>query len=437
MSFIERSAGFPPAGSPAWPLCRPPAWRGGAAPAPAVPSSHHWWHPDAVFALAFEDSCFMHGAAEWPAATLLATTRASGILLPDAVGHFQPLGANVLPHTDRGLYVNGPFSNLAPRRDPALAQLSFSSNVTDAAGFAGLPGSLRFPGSYPSGSGIVYQQPSLTAGQPYFVSVLVQMEGGEPPVFGSATPANGANSFYLVLNGGTSFMPPPSYSVTPVAEGIWRVSAFGTAPATNSNCGVIQTPTNQARAFRICGYQIFAGSAGTDALVPGSADTGGGTLNASDVRAVQGVRPSDSAPEPFPGFEAAGLDAGFVVSARVVIGRLGAAAARAIAVAGADADNAVKLIFDTDNRFRLIVRKAGVNEVVLETSAAGAAGTYDLTFAAMPGAYALDATGLTGDTEATVEALPSGMTTLRIGSDFSNATPFNGWIEELQITEAA
>jgi hypothetical protein len=55
---------------------------------------------------------------------------------------------------------------------------------------------------------------------------------------------------------------------------------------------------------------------------------------------------------------------------------------------------------------------------------------------AKPGDYALSATGLPGATSSSSETLPSGVTTLRVGSNFALANPFNGWIEDLQILRA-
>ena len=61
----------------------------------------------------------------------------------------------------------------------------------------------------------------------------------------------------------------------------------------------------------------------------------------------------------------------------------------------------------------------------------------DIAAVLNPGANALTVTGVAGDTNASTETLPAGSTTLRVGSNFSNATPFNGWIEKLEVLRAA
>lgn len=406
--------------------------------APGIfPAASLWWHPQAHLALDFKGGRYMRGGLVLPETSLLTTARSSDINIPNAAGVFQTLGNNTLPRTDRGLYANGQFTNLVARRNPTLAQLTFTSNLTDADGFAGFGNSIRFPGNYPSGSGIGYQSTALTSGATYTISVLVEMEDGNPPVFGGAIPASAANTFYFTLAQSSTVPGPLFYVVEHIFGNVWKVSYTGTAGATPNQTGVLQTSNNQARAFRLLGMNIFSGSIGISALVPGSADTGGATLLASDIRAVQGVRPSNSEPEPFAGWEAAGLDGAFGGKNIVTIDRLNDAAARFITGAGGDANNLTKLIFDTDNRFKLIVRKSGVDEVALQTGAVASTGDKTIEWQAKPGDYGIEATGVAGDTDSDVETLPTGATTLRIGSDFGALTPFNGWLRELQILKVA
>jgi len=395
-----------------------------------------WVAPGSAWTSVFSDNRYYRKQGGiLPATSVLSVTRASGIILPDAAGVYQSLGNDTLPRTDRGLYANGQFTNLVARLNPTVEQLPTKSGLTNADGFAGLPNSVRFGGGGVDRWG--YQATIIAGGVAFAAAFLIQMEDGNPPVFASATATNSNNTFAIVVNGSTSGASPLNYAVRSIGGGAYIVSATGTTPASGTAFGIAQYATNQNRAFRVCGYRLFAGSLVPDALVPGSSDTGGATLLASDIRAVQGTRPSNGQPEPFPGWEAAGLDAAVRLLANVRIDRLSANSPRFIAGAGVDADNLWRLIFDTDNRFKLIVRKSGSDVLTLQTGVAGSVGLYTVDARAKPGDYALTATGLSSATSASAETLPSGATTLRVGSNFALANPFNGWIEDLQILKVA
>ena len=314
MSFIGRSAGFPPAGTPAWPLCRPPAWRGGAAPAPTVPPGQYWWHTDAVFALAFPDLRFMRGGAELSADTLLSVTRSSPIILPDAAGIYQSLANDTLPGTDRGLYANGQSSrlNTGPNFNPSTAS-DFTSRNSAAldivargswpapveAAFTASPlcnlavtSALRVtcPGAAVN-EGVTFpgQLPGNTNG---IASAFVFVESGAKPLIGLSATAQ-------VLSG-AEVLDNFERTVNPVASSSNRVMAI----ATNHNVAAA------ASIFWVILQDLKAGTFATPPVA--HPDT---TLLASDIRAVQGSRPSNDQPEPFPGWEAAGLDAGFAILA--------------------------------------------------------------------------------------------------------------------------
>lgn len=397
-----------------------------------------WMQLDAIFAAHFKQGQYWLDDAKGPiaASSLLTTTRSSGINLPNAAGVFQAHGNNTLPRTDRGLYVNGQITNLLGRSNPTVAQIPSVTNIVDGPGFAGFPHSIYYGGGM-GGSDSRYLRTENNAvnGQPYTASVLAQMLDGNPPVFGSATPNNAANTFFLHV--GSNSASPPDYIVEQVGADIWKVIAKGTFVVDGGVYGVYQGSNNQPRAFNLCGLQCFIGDVSPAAIVPGIGETGGPTLLASDIRAVQGVRPSNAQSEPFPGWEAAGLDSAFGGKNIVAIDRLNAAEPRFITGAGVDANNLTKMIFDTDNRFKLIVRKSGVDEVTLQTGAVAATGDKTIEWQAKPGDYAIAATGVAGDTDSDGATLPAGATTLRVGSDFGVLNPFNGWISELQIARAA
>jgi hypothetical protein len=184
----------------------------------------------------------------------------------------------------------------------------------------------------------------------------------------------------------------------------------------------------------IAGVQLLESRFIPDARM---ATPGSPALLASDIPLVQGVRPSNGQQEPWSGWEAAGFDAAVRLLANVMIDRLSANSPRFIAGAGVDAGNLWRLIFDTDNRFKFIARKSGSDVLTLQTGVASSTGLYTVDARAKPGDYALTATGLSSATSASAETLPSGATTLRVGSNFALANLFNGWIEDLQILRAA
>jgi hypothetical protein len=79
-----------------------------------------------------------------------------------------------------------------------------------------------------------------------------------------------------------------------------------------------------------------------------------------------------------------------------------------------------------------------VKTLTLESGIIGSTGLYDISSRFKPGDYALTVSGgVSGDTDASAETLPSGMATLRIGSNFGVTQPLNSWLEDLQIARAA
>lgn len=406
-----------------------------------------WAHPLAVYADDYELGQYWRSQGGLVSPTdQLSTTRSSPINLPDAAGVYQSLGNNTLPRTDRGLYANGQFTNkiAANNLTPGLVT-PVGVSAFNALGLTGV--SAGHGGGASTGLfGIVDDAAALTAA-------------------GLANISNG-RAYSISLGGavGTAFMifGPAVGNTNPHSWGMWArctgtnatLRVVGSAtygqvvmePSANYQFVKFENFTPDATAqFRpqipfggtllIAGVQLLESRFIPDARMatPGAS----ATLFASDIRAVQGVRPSNSQPEPFHGWEAAGLDAAVRLLANVRIDRLSANSPRFIAGAGVDAGNLWRLIFDTDNRFKLIVRKSGSDVLTLQTGVAGSVGLYTVDARAKPGDYALTATGLSSATSASAETLPTGSTTLRVGSNFGAANPFNGWIEELQILKVA
>lgn len=143
-----------------------------------------------------------------------------------------------------------------------LTQSEFTNGLTDAparggavtaATMTGLGGAIRLA-SDPAGS-YAYKTLAVVAGVSYTFSVIVEMEDGQPPSFASASVANAANSFGLVMF--TSATSPSKYVVQDLGNGRYRVSVTGIAPASPApGFGVSKYAANDARAFRVSGFQL-------------------------------------------------------------------------------------------------------------------------------------------------------------------------------------
>lgn len=393
-----------------------------------------WMQPDAVFAAHFEQGQYWLDDAKGPiaASSLLTTTRSSSIVLPDSAGVFQTLGNNTLPRTDRGLYANGQITNLLGRSNPTVAQLTNYNNLVDGPGFAGFPHSIHYAGA----TGVSGQNRSFNIsnfgvnGQPFTASILVQMLDGNPPDFGNSTGGNIANTFFIVV--ASANQNPLNYIVEQVGPDVWKVTCRGTFSQNGGAFNVVQAWSNQNRAFNLCGLQCFIGDVSTAAIVPGGSEAGGPTLMASDIRAVQGVRPSDAQPEPLPGWEAAGLDDGLTVLLDFE-NRMRQAEARQV-VSLNDASNAVVAILDTTSvgtSFRLTA--SGSSDAFPGGQTGGRS---RVACRVMPdGAFALAQKGqgtVTTGTKASPINLASA-TRLTVGNRPQLDTPWNDWIYGLQI----
>lgn len=435
-----------------------------------------WLLPDAIWAANFElGQYWRKGGGLLPAASLLTTTRSSVINLPDSAGVFQTLGNNTLPRTDRGLYANGQFVQSAANWNaPANETISLGTGTFTLAVWGS--GSIAVAAGTATGSGFG----SASEGSPVTFAL------------------SGAGTVSITVTGSPDYVSVTNTSFAP--------------PASNPP----------------------------------------GTVLASDIRAVQGTRPSNSNPEPFPGWEVEGLDEKYKMTVSVNIDRLNSSVARTIAAIGADAQHKMHVYLDTDNRIKAQLLKLGpelntgvvntisgswtqsggiitapgsngadsvsfnlaatfptqrrflvlcpntmpllgffldfgpgtsasqigglsssttsvimtsqtdvsviragrwagtptgtigplsVREIVthftLQSDVITTPGAYDVSLIAKPGSYALAVTGAGGSTSTSAEPLPTGSTTLRIGSDFGTLTPFNGWVDELQIERAA
>lgn len=319
----------------------------------SIPS---WVAPEAVWASNFELGRYWRsGAGLRPATSVLATTRSSGINLPNTAGEYQSLGNNVLPRTDRGLYANGQFVQSAVNWDaPANETISLGTGTFTLAVWGG--GSIAVAAGTAAGSGFG----TATDGSPVTFTI------------------SGAGTVSLTVTGSPEYVSVTNTSFAPPAP----------------------QPT--------------------------------GTVLASDIRAVQGVRPSDSQAEPFAGWEAAGLDDGVTILLDFE-NRMRQASARQV-VSLRDASNAVVAILDTSSTgsgFRLT---AGGGSDTFPGSQTG--GRSRAACRVMPdGAFALAQEGqgsVTTGTKASPINLASA-TRLTVGNGPALGQPWNDWIYGLQI----
>lgn len=278
-----------------------------------------WMHPAAVLATRFEsdlsgpDEYWLDAAGGPLAATsLLSISRSSPIILRDKAGIYQVRGTNEFPRTDAGLLCNGQYTRLntdqnfnptdttglVSRNSAALdivARSSWPSSVEAA--FVSSPlrdltvtSALRVtcPGSVVN-EGVTFfgTLPMNTDG---IASAFVFVESGATPLIGLSATAQ-VLSGQEVLDGFER-------TINPVASSAARAMAI----ATNHNVAAA------ASVFWVVLADLKAGTFATPPIAHPTT-----TTLASDIRTIQGVRPSNGQPEPFPGWEAAGLDAGFTI----------------------------------------------------------------------------------------------------------------------------
>jgi hypothetical protein len=146
----------------------------------------------------------------------------------------------------------------------------FPNGVTDAPVRGGLLTGTTFAGLF-GNAGLAFGYDGVTTtfaykagsvtGTTYGMSVFVRMDDGGPPVFGSSTPSNVANSFVFVVGG--NLPNPTSFQVTNMGGGLYRVSAAATAGAIPLNSGVLKYSTNDSRTFKVSGYQLEVGGFAT------------------------------------------------------------------------------------------------------------------------------------------------------------------------------
>lgn len=139
---------------------------------------------------------------------------------------------------------------------------------------------------------LAYKAANIQASTSYCLSVFVKMDDGLPPIFGSDTANSELNDFVLALVGATPAM--TKNVVTPQGDGVYRVSAIYTTPASvaaTGSFGVVKYPQNSLRGFRVTGYQLEQ-STWASSYIP---TTSGTASRASDVTtSTAGTRAADT-----------------------------------------------------------------------------------------------------------------------------------------------
>ena len=174
-----------------------------------------------------------------------------------------------LEQTSANLLTQSEFAN-------GLADAPVRAGAVSVASMTGLAGALRIAPN-PSGPySLAYKTLATVPGTTYTLSVIVEMEDGQAPVFGNPAVDNAANSFGVVMFG--SGVATNNYAVQDLGNGRYRISATVTAPAAPGlNFGVVKYTTNDARAFRVSGYKLEQVGAGnvtstTTAAITAAAD---------------------------------------------------------------------------------------------------------------------------------------------------------------------
>ena len=150
----------------------------------------------------------------------------------------QQMGSNLFTQSE---FANG------------LADAQVRGGTVSASTMTGFAGAIRLA----RGSATTYAHKTMVArpGATYTLSVVVEMEDGQPPTFGSATVTGGSNSFALALF--SKAVSPLDYVVEALGGGRYRVAVTGVAPVSEeSYFGVVKYTGNDARAFKVSGFQL-------------------------------------------------------------------------------------------------------------------------------------------------------------------------------------
>lgn len=403
-----------------------------------------WAHPLAVYADDYERGEYWRKQGSFlTPAQQLAVTRSSGIILPNSGGVYQPLGNNVLPRTDRGLYANGQVTNLLLRSQEFNDGFWNKANLTVAANAISAPdGTITADRLIESADGAntnhqisLGSSLSFTAGVTYTLSVFAKENGRTLRLgFPSAAFAGGPLAYFDLVSG-TVLSGGPSAQIESFSNGWYRCSYRAEATSTVSNSFLTIAPAsgstrdyigNGLSGIFVWGAQLETGSfAGP--YTPTT--TAAATLLASDIRAVQGTRPSNGQPEPFHGWEAAGLDDGFTFLIRHEGRFRGASNRRLAGINGSSGFTRIETA-SSGMQFRVVGNDGTNNGNLPNGDIAGAPMRSAFTMLS-DGSVSLARSGV-GTVNSGTIPYPVAPQTLSVGSTIG-INPWNDWLYELQI----
>lgn len=398
-----------------------------------------WVDPEALLAMQFgPDRYWRKGGGLLPATSVLATTRASGINLPDTAGVIQSLGNNTLPRTDRGLYANGQVTN----------------DVLQSANFGTKWG---LDNSTASGQRVTANAGTHAA---YVEQAVTARPVGVYTIYYDFLAAPGRHRYVWIGDRGIVPYLGATFDLDAVA--VIGASAIATPRIINLGGGNIRCAITYSRAStgtsspQFC----FAGAAYTadrpvvtlngdeflDARCQFSQSdfaapyipttTAPATLLASDIRAVQGVRPSNSQPEPIPGWEAAGLDDGLTVLLDLENKFVNAAQRRPMQIAQSNGAHIFAFETATDGTFFRLNSQGSTTKAFPGGSNGQMTGRSRVAARILPnGDFALAQQGSgsvnSGTQEAMIALTDAGQ--MIVGNRHQLDHPWNDWIYGLQI----
>ena len=390
-----------------------------------------------VLALDPYNTRYYRAGAQRSVSDALSTDWAGGGLILGADGAYQSFAANQAPVLSGvGLDIWGQAVNglSAPEdfTDPAWAQQGGATTQADQA--VAPDGTMtmdKVTEGVGLGQGIQYAQNiSAVAGQYFVVSVHVKSDD-LPFARLSCNSPLGAKYGYFDLATGAKGSTNTVSGITPLTNGIYRVSML-TGPYTSGTPAI---------------YLVFVRS-DQGATNPRSTETADGSvayvwgaMTVDDdipMPYASGTRYATNVTDPdFAAIASAyGLSSGLKIGANISLDRLSDPADRCVWSLGADADNCIRVDVTTTNTARLTVRASAVDVLTLETTAFGATGDKAITATLKDGAWALEATGVTGDSDAGTYGLPT-LSSFRYGSKFGNSAYLNGDLNNLVLGRAA
>lgn len=417
MSYILRSAGFAPGGSPSWPLSQPPCWRGFAgAPAPGFSAATVWWQPGDVLALDFANSRYMREGGTASLGAVLSASRTSPATWFTDAGILQPFDANVPAITDRGLYAGGQRVNKCRNFNANPTDLTGVSKAGDAAATltvvedsaelaaAGLGGictsgmAFKLDNSAGSANAQAYVTGNSGNTNPHTMSVYMRSTGSARMVLSSS--------------GGTGW----------TNSAVYTQRSATVTPANSSQQLVIE-----AAAGKIVWFILNQLEEATFASPPIVTEGGTGTTRLADALAI---------PD-FAALAAAfGFADGFTVKSRVYFDPA-ITVTQGIWAFGADSGNYVQGYIAGGGLPRFRLATSGTTRFTLTAGTWATAGWKDVECRAIDGAWQIIATDLAGASDASSFALPA-LSVGQIGRILSGTGfEMNGPIGEIRVGVAS